>query len=264
MRSSLSAGKAGSELLSKAFAFLVKESPYGLFRYATPLALLYLLLSLAGALSVYDLYLALWACAVLAWSLLANADSRAAAQSAAAIVPVLVSAMGFWIIGFAKRQQILFAKWVTLAAACLAVAIPVSKNARDPINPDNAAKEHGTIQTSLASALADAMKSSNSQTLVYYVDDESLFGMADYLAYFAPGANAFVVNGGELEKRHKETDESFMNREDDLRRIESGEDIGGGLAAAALRPAVMPERFGQGVRVSFEYFGNAYDLDICY
>jgi hypothetical protein len=265
MRSSLSAGKADSDFISGALISLVKENPYGLFRYITPLALLYLVLSLIGMLSVYDLYLALWSCAVLALSLFSKgANSYVVAQRATVIVPAIVSAMGFHVVDFAKRQQLLFSKWVALLMAALAIAVPVAENVLDPVQTSKFAKEEGVIQTAIASELAAALKSANSSTLVYFVDDEFLSDMMDFLAYCAPSANVLVVYGGQLEKYQKESDESFMKREGDLRMIENGQDIEGGFVIAALRPASIPERYGQGTRVSFEYFGNTYDLDICY
>jgi hypothetical protein len=256
MQNSLTVGTTKADFLSKTLIALIQEKPYGIFRFLTPLALAYIALSLAGILTIYDLYISLWVCSVVAMALMmkgVNDNSFVSIQRASVTVPVLAAAIGYHVTVAAKSLsgfsifKIPLLKRAFLGTACLMVAIPIAINVAKPVLPPNISQVYGLLHTTIALEAKKAIKEEgldpSKLTMLYYVD--GITNLHDYLVYLIPGVTVIVAEDGQFKKEY---------------------DKSGDLIIAALAPAAVPQEmiglYGPTSKTSFDVLDQSYVFEM--
>ncbi|MDR1639148.1 MAG: hypothetical protein LBT59_05575 [Clostridiales bacterium] len=211
-KSSLTIGATAQNYVSTTIISILTEDPYGLFRGLTIVAIAYLLLSLAGILTVYDVYLSIWVVLVIVMAVMmkgVNGNSYVSIQRATPAIPVLVSAVGYHVISNSKRLKN-FGKWIAWILACAAVAVSIAINLVSPIYSKNISKERGIIQTRIVREIKRAIKENGldreNLTLLYYVDNVYIKNIYDYMKYFEPKMTVAIIESPIINKAFKDGD----------------------------------------------------------
>jgi len=149
--SSLSGDYTTLEFLSSEIKQILFEKPYGIFRFVTPLILLYAFLAVIGVFDTVDLQLLLWAGLTILASLIMkgyNSNSPVSIQRATVTAPVLVSLAGVRLFSFPYiyfKEKVI--RRLVSFVFCAYIVFVVSYNALYPIYPPNIYPEPSKIQT---------------------------------------------------------------------------------------------------------------------